>query len=232
MPVQNVEQPQGIPRKDDLTNQGNEAQPQYNLQMPDEFIYYIQQAKEEGKFEVKQELTQALNAKAQQLSDIDPVVATALQAVAAAINESVSSVTPLGENEQFNAQQESNMPDPQRMMSSIAGKNGLNNQSTQAKPQPSGPGQNQAKTASEYSLEEVTYETCMSKIASTDYFEQDISEEQRNADLMRTLEIIALGINKFAEAEDVDFTDPQTKELLICRINDGTFYHLGMEDTF
>lgn len=223
MPEQNTLQPQSQPRKDDLSNQGNETQPQMNLQMPDEFIYYIQQAKEEAKFELKQELVQAINSKAQQLSDIDPVVATALQAVAAAINESVSSVTPLGENEEFNQQQQSSMPSPQNMVGQLA---------KQTKPQPSGPGQSQVKKASDYNLEEMVYETCMEKIAQTDYFEQDIPEETRAEDIMRTLEIIGTGLNKFAEREQVDFTDPQTRELLVSLINNGTLYHLGMEDTF
>jgi len=196
-----------------VTKQNTQVEQQKQQQQagigPDELVFYIQQAMEQVKFELKNEIVQALNAKAQQFSDTDPTTSTSLKASAGAINEAVSDVVPLGENEEFNQQQVA-------QQQAMAGQ--------QQKQQPS---QQQVKQASE-----IVWDTFMKKLDEYGYFEKNASakKETINQDLIDIAKILGVGMDKYAEDNDVDFSDPNYHDVLKELVMDNTLYKIGIQE--
>jgi hypothetical protein len=184
---------------------GQPTKPKQQSINPEEIQLLIQAGMEQVKFELKQELTQAINAKAQQLSDMDPTTATAMRAIAGAMNEAVSSVTPLGGNEEFNAQQ------GQQIQQDAS--------------------QQQVKQSSD-ELAELIWNTMVTGLEEKGYFEKNASFEKEmvNDDLTNTYVTIGKGVEKFADDNEVDFTDSNYHDLLKELILDGTFYDMGVEE--
>lgn len=119
-PMQQDQQPAGATGQPQETPKPAGATPKVGVTQ-DELLFYMQQCMEQVKFEVKQEIVDAINAKAQQLSDVDPTTSTSLRAVAAAVNSAVSDPQPLGENEQFNQQNAGQQQAvPQKQASDVA----------------------------------------------------------------------------------------------------------------
>lgn len=192
------------------TNPKEKQQIQQPIQSlsPEEIMQLIQQGMEQVKFEMRQENVQAINAKAQQLSDIDPSTSTSMRAIAGALNEAVSSVTPLGQNEEFNAQQ---------------------NQQALAQQEAS---QQQVKQASDKELGEFVWNVMCDGLTEKGYFEKNASIENEiiNKDLTDTFVKIGLGLEKFAEDNDVDFHDSNYQDLLAELILDGTLLEIGSQE--
>lgn len=203
VPEQNIQQPQ----------QGQVKAPQPK-QAPsildsEENRGILQTIKEEIKFELKQEIVDALNAEHMSLIEIDPQTSYALKACASAINKSVSNIFPIGGNELFNQQQAQAQQNGQQMVAQ------------QQQPQ--------QKQASAEELSDLLVHSTITKLASTDYFNQQATEEEFMQDIYNTVEIITNGMNKFAEDNFIDFYDTNNQDLLIELINDGTLYDLGSE---
>lgn len=176
----------------------------------DEVLYLLQQAKEEAKFEIKQELAEAINSEYQKFAEIDPTLATALKAVAAAINGSISNVVPIGENSQLNAIKEQQaQSNAQNLIQNV-----------------------QQKKQASISLPEFVWDKTMEKVASMGYFEQNETADEtiiRN-DLDELFQTIVKGMDKFAELNEVDLTDANYWAVLEDYIKDGTFFNMGLEN--
>lgn len=191
--------------------QMQQQQMQQQFTTPDDALAYAQQSKEEAKFEVKKEIVDAVTAKAQQLMDVDPTTATALRAFAAAVNEAVSMVNPIGDNGEFNAQQQQQMPQQQ--------------DPSQLEQQPA------QKTASD-PLKNFIAESSIEKIASTGYFKlnEHIEDALLEKDLQDTIDVISVGVEKFASDNDINFEDSNTWDLLKELIEDGTMFNMGAQE--
>lgn len=170
----------------------------------------LQTIKEEIKFEIKQELIDALNSEHMSLVEIDPQTSYALKAAASALNKSVSNIFPIGGNDLFNQQQQQQAQATAQQMAA----------QQQQQPQ-------QQKKASADELSDLLIHSTITKLASTDYFNQEATEEEFMKDIYSVVEVITNGMNKFAEDNMIDFYDPNNEELLIELINDGTFFDLG-----
>lgn len=170
----------------------------------------LQTIKEEIKFEIKQELIDALNSEHMSLVEIDPQTSYALKAAASALNKSVSNIFPIGGNDLFNQQQQQQEQATAQQMAA----------QQQQQPQ-------QQKKASADELSDLLIHSTITKLASTDYFNQEATEEEFMKDIYSVVEVITNGMNKFAEDNMIDFYDPNNEELLIELINDGTFFDLG-----
>lgn len=181
--------------------------PVKQLITPEEVMAIVQQGMEQAKFETQQAFVQALNAKAQQFSDQDPTVSTVLRAAAGAMNEAVMDVQPLGQNEQFNEQQ--------------------NDRSVASQQDAS---QQQVKQSSD--VAEVLWDAMVSQLTDIGYFEKNASHDQQkiNDDLTDAFIVTGRGLEKFAEDNDIDFSDPNYQDLLIELVKDGTFYSIGSEE--
>ena len=184
-------------------NPNDKEMQQKQLINPEEIQLLIQQGMEQVKFELKREIVQAINAKAQQLSDVDSATSTAMVAIASAINEAVSNVIPLGGNEEFNVQQMAQQDFSQQ----------------------------QVKQSSD-ELAELIWDTMISGLKEKGYFEKNASFEREliNEDLTNTYITIGRGMEKFAEDNDIDFTDSNYHDLLKELILDGTLYEIGKQN--
>src|SRR5690606_22469359 len=154
----------------------------------EEVMSLMQQVKEEAKFEIKKEIVEACTSQAQQLSEVNPAVATALNAMATAINSSVTSIVPIGQN-------------PEVPPGGSPGKE---------------PNQKEAEDVFELTEQETkfnnfVYRVSMDIINDSGYFEKNasFSEEEVNEDLAKTFEIIEAGIEKVGEELGIDFVDDE-----------------------
>jgi len=190
------------------------AQPQQPAQIPDEVLYLMQQAKEEAKFELKQEIVEALNSEYQKFVEVDPVLATSLKGVAAAINGSVGNIVPLGENSQMNAMKEQQAQGTaQNMMQNVQGP---------AQPQ----------TKKQASLPEFIWNCYEMRLKEAGYFENNAGQPQEKiaSDLDEVFEVIVSGMNKYAELNGINLQDTSYWGVLKDCIDDGTFYQYGVEN--
>lgn len=155
---------------------------------------FVQQAIEQAKFELKKEISTALNAKANSLREVDPTTATALQGCAISIAEAQSSVMPIGGNDEFNAQ-------------------------TQAQPGDQTQPQKQAD-----SLDDFIYQTVLEVLEDNNWLEETAGEPQEKLaeDLNNTVSDLKKGAMMFMHDYDIDFEDPVTWDLLHDLIIDGT----------
>ena len=151
----------------------------------------LQTIKEEIKFEIKQELIDALNSEHMSLVEIDPQTSYALKAAASALNKSVSNIFPIGGNDLFNQQQQQQAQATAQQMAA----------QQQQQPQ-------QQKKASADELSDLLIHSTITKLASTDYFNQEATEEEFMKDIYSVVEVITNGMNKFAEDNMIDFYDP------------------------
>lgn len=166
--------------------------------MSEEVFYLIQQSKEEAKFELKKELSESLNAKAVQLQEIDPTTSACLRACAIAIAEALSSVIPVGQNPEFNATAQSEVPQ------AMAQKQAMDLQDFIY------------KTTIEYLSNKNYFE-----------LNAGISQEKLAEDLNEAVEIINNGLSIYSNQNEIDFTDHNTWDLLTDLINDKTLFQLG-----
>jgi hypothetical protein len=195
---------------------------------PEEVLAIIQQAGEQWKFEVIQQIVDSVNAESMLLMSVDPTSATSVRAIASAINKSVSSFFPIGENDLFNQYKAQQAGATEQAMVQGA---------QQKQPQQQQSQQKTEKKASE-DLSDFVYNVVCEKIASTGYFEQFnekvASEDEKNKiaeyiqnDIYSVIEKVAKGMEKFAEENDIDFSDPNTWEALQQLIEDGTLIEIG-----
>ena len=217
--LENVQNPSNnVPQQNDQQPQQGQVKAPQPKQAPslldsEENRSILQTIKEEIKFELKQEIVDALNSEHMSLIEIDPQTSYCLKACASAINKSVSNIFPIGGNELFNQQQQAQQNGQQMV-----------GQQQQQQPQ-----QQQQKQAAAEELSDFLVHSTITKLASTEYFNQQATEQEFMQDIYNTVEIITNGMNKFAEDNYIDFYDPNNQDLLIELINDGTLYDLGSD---
>jgi len=245
------------PQNNALDNQSNsnieQKQPVQKPTMgPDEILAIIQQAGEQWKFEVMQQAIDAVNSESMLLMSVDPTSATSVRAVASALNKSVSSFFPIGENDLFNqykAQQAGQLgqamvagaSQPQQQPQGGGGQS--QPKPAEKKPTDKKPEEkkdNEKKAADE--LSDFVYNTVSTKIANTGYFEQFnlekiASDEEKTKiteyiqkDIYDVIEKVAIGMNKFSEDNDVDFMDSSNWDTLRELIEDGTMIEIGEQE--
>jgi len=183
----------------------------------------LQQVKRESKFEVKKEITTAITAQANSLMAIDPATATALNAIATAISGSLNSDIPIGQNPEFNAQ----APIDESAMTEPTG------EQKPAKSNPAKP--DQQKQAN--SLDEHLFESTIDYLRSKQYFEMNEGNDQEKVaeDISNTVSVIKIGLDEISEESQIDFSDPNTWDMVTEMVQDGSLYRKGkaiLEDNY
>ena len=182
----------------------------------------LQQLKQEVKFEIKKEQSTAITAQANSLMSVDPATATACNAIATAINSSLNSNIPIGQNPEFNAQKPI---DDSATSDAPAGNGQPTKPSKPASPNPAKP--DQQKEAAD--LDELLFDTTIDYLKSKEYFEmnKDNDQEKVAEDISNTVSVITIGLEKIAEESQIDFSDPNTWEMVVEMVHDGSLYRKG-----